>query len=125
MTRVALLVVHTNTYFSNLLPIARLLAQHGTFEPRFLFVNAYPTLARDEETCRAEGIAYEVAATRREPPWALRVARYRLRNNPAYTIGMLAATIRALRARIRRDQVELVILPADNRYDLAAYVKAA
>lgn len=125
MTRVALLVVHTNTYFSNLLPIARLLARSGAYEPQFLFANAYPMLPRDEAICLAEGFMFEIAASRSPPSWPVRVARYRLRNNPVYTLGKLATTIRALRRSLQRKNVGLMILPADNRYDLAAYVKAA
>src|SRR5687767_14788286 len=46
-TRAALLVVHTNSYFANLIPIARLLAKSGAYEPVFYFALPYPTLARD------------------------------------------------------------------------------
>lgn len=123
--RVALLVVHTNSYFSNLLPVAQLLARTPGWEPRFVFASWYPTLARDQARCREAGLAFETTA--REPP-AGRVARAvlaRVRDRAAYAAAHLVRTMRALRAAIRRGNVALVILPADNRYDLAAYVKAA
>ncbi len=120
--RVALLVVHTNSYFANLLPVARLIARSNAFVPRILFTLPYPTRARDEATCRAEGFAFEVL-----PPLGRirRSLRARLSGNPALATARLVATIRRMRATIRELDVALVILPADNRYDLAAYVRAA
>jgi hypothetical protein len=123
--RVALLVVHTNSYFSSLLPVARLLANSGAWEPRFLFARPYPTLPRDQGVCRAEAIAYEGESGDHAPAPLLRGPLARLRNNAAYAAGQHVATMWSLRKLMRERHVALLVLPADNRYDLAAYVKAA
>lgn len=121
---VALLVVHTNSYFANLLPIARLLARSGRYEPRFWFANSYPTLARDQVACREAGIAFEIANIP-GPPSRLHTALNLVRHSSVAAPVRLAATLRKVRTLLQRLHVELVILPADNRYDLAAYIKAA
>jgi hypothetical protein len=125
MTRVALLVIHTNSYFANLVPVARLLAQSGAWEPQFLFASWYPTIARDQARARDEGFAVHATVSEPPPPSRLQGVLTRVRATAPYTVGKLAWTMHSLRKRIREQRVALMILPADNRYDLAAYVKAA
>ncbi|HEY5944278.1 MAG TPA: hypothetical protein VIV40_02255 [Kofleriaceae bacterium] len=125
--RVALLVIHTNSYFANLLPVAKLLAASGIWEPRFLFPSWYPTVARDQERCDAEGFAWDADADepRRAKSSLVRGMLARLRGTLPYVLGQHVATMRKLSALLRRHRVALLVLPADNRYDLAAYVKTA
>ena len=114
----AVLVVHTNTYFANLLPIARVLHASDRYVPCFWFVRPYPTLADDVETCRRDGIAHRVhehdgwARLERTAPVIAHTAR-------------LVTTRQRVRRWLRELAARLMILPADNRYDLAVYVRAA
>lgn len=119
----ALLVIHTNSYFANLFPVAALLARAG-WQPTFAFVSWYPTVARDRARCREAGFAFEGTPAERPPPSRVQAVVTRVRSTIPFVVAQHARTMRTLRERLRRD-VDLVILPADNRYDLAAYVKAA
>ena len=52
-----LLVIQTNTYFTGLLPLGRMLKQSNQYEPIFLFCGNYPTIQNDIETCRTDGLS--------------------------------------------------------------------
>src|SRR5271157_1804538 len=53
-----LLVIHVNTYFVGLLPVARLLKRSTHYAPVFLFCRDYPALQGDLEACRTEGLPF-------------------------------------------------------------------
>ncbi len=55
--KTALLLVYGDTHFNELVRVARVLASSGRWQPRFLFSHAYPTLERDLEICRQEGLS--------------------------------------------------------------------
>ena len=56
--RRALLVVHTNTYFTGLLDVGRMLKKSGRYEPVFFFTRTYLTISKDLAILRAENISY-------------------------------------------------------------------
>jgi hypothetical protein len=153
-----LLVVHTNSYFTGLLPLAKSLLSSGIFEPLILFARAYPTLPVDLDSCRMNGIPMifgritgrEMENKRREalaksapgrirnrrlekyirmiksPPTLMNFILTRLFSGSlAWELLSLLKVISEVRAIIRREQVSLLVLPADNRYDQAAYIRAA
>lgn len=156
--RRVLLVVHTNSYFTGLLPLAKTLIRDGKFEPFFLFTRYYPTLPDDLETCRVESIsAMQGKNVKRVMDFNLhlldmksdlikklpnRVKKYlNFLRFPNFLIGeivsrildgsilgeiiSLTRVIAEIRNIIRKEKLSLIILPADNRYDQSAYIKAA
>jgi hypothetical protein len=118
----ALLVIHTNSYFANLFPVAELLRDAG-WQPRILFASPYPTLERDISRARAAGIKVETWT--HESGRLTRAVLAQLGDAAPVATAKLAATMRRVRRAIREWGVQRMILPADNRYDLAAYVRAA
>lgn len=52
------LIIHTSTYFTGLLEVARMLKQSSNYQPFFFFAQTYSTISRDLATCRAEKIPY-------------------------------------------------------------------
>ncbi len=129
-----LLVVHTNTYFANLLPTARLLKRSSAYEPVFLFASQYPTLDRDQTICRSEGIRllgplieqprvdlgrWERLARRIERVFAARGWK-----TPLSDLHALLETKARVGRVIADERIALLIFPSDNRYDIAAYVAA-
>ena len=55
-----LIVIHTNTYFSGLLPLAIELKRAGEFDPIFLFARDYPTLPAEVDVCQRENLKISV-----------------------------------------------------------------
>lgn len=129
-----LLVVHTNTYFANLLPTARLLKRSSTYEPLFCFSSYYPTLDRDQEICRRENIRFLgpplAPADFKLGGWVRRGRRVaellasKGWRTPFYHLYALLSTMAQIRGVIANERVALMIFPSDNRYDIAAYIKA-
>jgi len=117
------LVVHTNTYFTNLLPVARVLQASDRYVPRFWFVRLYPTLADDLETCRREGIAARDREAHEHDGWL--AARVERAAPVIANTARLVRTRRRVRSYLSELGARLMVLPADNRYDLAVYVRAA
>lgn len=125
--KLVLLVIHTNTYFTNLLPVAQLLQRSSSYTPAFWFVSPYPTLSRDQETCRCAGIpyrGYDAPRTLSSVPHHLDYALGRAAP-PLHQTVQLLRTMYTVRRLLRELTAALVILPADNRYDQAVYVRAA
>ena len=153
-----LLVVHTNSYFTGLLPLAKLLNRSPIHEPIFLFTRYYPTLPIDLGICQKELIAiilgrqavrelkFEPRPDEADPQkgskLVKRIRRYlRYLKSPSDLVAVLldrifggtltgetfrlAWIIKSIRKIIRQEKISLLVLPADNRYDQAAYVKAA
>jgi hypothetical protein len=124
----ALLVIHTNSYFANLWPVAQLLGESGRYEPILFFVSAYPTVAAHQALCRAEGISFiGPKPARRADRFSvmLKILSTPLRESVAFNVIQLQKKKRALRRFIREQGIGLLVLPADNRYDIALYVEAA
>jgi len=138
----AMLIIHTNTYFTGLLPVAINLKKSGRYEPVFIFCRYYPTLPNDLDRCRKEGLlfyanysaAYNTAKKllRQIPVFILSSLKYIrsiisriLFKNFLIQILLLYKQIKYFRKFINEQGISLVILPADNRYDQAAIVKAA
>jgi hypothetical protein len=137
----ALLIIHTNTYFTGLLPVAIRLKKSGKYEPSFLFCNAYPTLPSDLDRCRKERLSfhanYSEAEVRNTAKKLLRkmpvfiwsslkyISQLVYENNVFIQTRILHKQIKLIRQFINAQGISLVILPADNRYDQAAIVKAA
>lgn len=139
-----LLVIHTNTYFTGLLPMAIGLKRSGRFAPRFLFCRAYPTLSNDLDRCRQEGFLFSIHASNSE---AYNATKKLFQRAPAFILSgltylklmvtriiydnfliqgiILSRQMRFIRRLIHEQGISLVVLPADNRYDQAAIVKAA
>lgn len=113
-------MVHTNTYFTNLIPVARVLQASDRYAPQFWFVRSYPTLADDLATCRRERIAARAAHD--GDGWLARVER---RAPVIAHTARLVTTRQRVRRWLRELGARLMVLPADNRYDLAVYVRAA
>lgn len=138
----AMLIIHTNTYFNGLLPVAINLKKSGRYAPRFFFCSAYPTLSHHLDLCNQEGLSFHTNYSE-----ALDSAKKQLRKMPIFIWSglkyvksiisrivyenFLAQTlllynrIKFFRKFISEQGISLVILPADNRYDQAAIVKAA
>jgi hypothetical protein len=132
--RRCLLVVHTNTYFANLLPTARLLKQSAAYEPVFLFASQYPTLDRDQTICRSEGIrllgpsveqqCVEQGGWERLGRRIARVLAARGWKTPLSELHSLLDTKARVGRLIADEGIALLIFPSDNRYDIAAYIAA-
>jgi len=137
-----LIPIHTNTYFTGLLPVAINLKKSGRYEPRFLFCRAYPTLPNDLDRCRKERLLFHASYSeahntakkllQKIPVFILSSLKYiRLiisrivYKNLLIQILVLYNQIKFIRQFINEQGISLVILPADNRYDQAAIVKAA
>ena len=56
MTKHALLVVHTNSFFNELFNAGQILQQSGQYTPAMYFNAAYATLTRDIGRCRDVGL---------------------------------------------------------------------
>src|SRR5688572_4029261 len=108
--RVALLVIHTNSYFANLLPVARLLAESGEWQPQFLFASWYPTVGRDQERARALGFVCHGSFSEERPSSRFDIVMNRVRATTVYAIGRLALVIQRVRALLRMQRVSLLIL---------------
>ncbi len=153
----SLIVIHTNTYFTGMFPLAKYLDKHSEFEPVFLFASEYPTLPNDIESCQKASIPtlfgrdvkYQPILDSINNTVDLPVKRFTmslnmlngfirrtnnfLRQIPSrffartvlWEFYQLSDQIRTFRKLIRNSQIALLILPADNRYDLATYIKAA
>lgn len=137
-----LLIIHTNTYFTGLLPVAISLKKSCRYSPIFLFCRAYPTLPNDLDRCRQERLSFHANYSE-----ALNTAKKLLRKMPVFILSslkyirliispivyknffiqtlLLYKQIKFFRQFINEQGISLVILPADNRYDQAAIVKAA
>jgi hypothetical protein len=154
-----LMIVHTNSYFTGLFPLAKMLVRAGRFAPTIMFTREYPTLADDLKACQQESIRFmmgkkvkmemdfnaglpEKKSGAGRKRLSTRVRKYaRLLRSPAYLVHTLlskllagsilwevftlAGVIAEVRKLIRAERSVLMILPADNRYDQAAYIKAA
>jgi len=151
-----LLVIHTNTYFTGMFPLGKLLKRAKQFEPVFFFCRSYPTMYDDLENCRKQGLPFLLslfsqdvketqtraaegvseplkAYAKRRLPAPLQSAIRRLlrwelsvtSDNVFQHARRLFRQIRAVRQVIRVQDIALLVLPADNRYDQSAYVKAA
>ena len=127
-----LLVIHTNTYFNNLLPIASMFKRSGIYEPILLFVSSYPTIEKDRLTCRSLDIAYLGAGVAVRSPSLLSKMRARLARifsiiseSACAAIIALSSTRLKIRRIIRDQRIALLVFPADNRYDIAIYIRAA
>lgn len=129
-----LLVVHTNTYFANLLPTARLLKRSSAYEPLFLFPSQYPTLDRDQAICRREDIRIlgpSVGEKSAQPGGWERLGRRIARvfaargwKTPLSDLHSLLDTKARVGRVIADERIALLIFPSDNRYDIAAYIAA-
>ncbi|MCC6643089.1 MAG: hypothetical protein IT386_18155 [Deltaproteobacteria bacterium] len=127
--RAVLLVVHTNTYFVNLLPTARLLKRSRAYEPLFFFASVYPTLERDREICKRDEIRFvgpDSAEGNRAGLVHLVARRLAARGwrTPLEHVDALRATKARIRRLVADEGVVLMIFPSDNRYDIAAYIRA-
>lgn len=149
-----LIPIHANTYFTGLLQVAISLKKLGGYEPNFLFCLSYPTLQNDLETCRRENIPFHFVKNGRlehdnnagnfnacmgmkQHSWKMPIfllsslKRIKsimmriVRNNFLSQIYFLYNQIKFIRKVINEYHILLVILPADNRYDQAAIVRAA
>ena len=138
----AMLIIHTSTYFTGLLPVAISLKKSRRYSPIFLFRRAYPTLPNDLDRCRKEGLSFHTNYSE-----AHNTAKKLLRKMPVFILSrlkyvrliisriisenfliqtlLLYNQIKFFRQFISEHGISLVILPADNRYDQAAIVKAA
>ncbi len=162
MKKRIVLIIHTNTYFPGLLPLALSLQKIGNFEPVFLFARHYPHLAEDIKICQRESISVlfengveqtlalqeklNVGHNRKKElplfiqKWKRRFGWIRSKSflylveKALSTLSLfdviiqyqkLSCLMGDFRKTIRNENISLVILPADNRYDLAAYIKAA
>lgn len=138
------LIIHTNTYFTGMLHLGLFLKGLSGFEPIFFFPQDYPTLKNDVENCRENNISVLIPTITKpqqlihlpkkerymkllsSPLLLLKYILYRFFGNTIiWNMFQLHGTIKAFRSQIRKENMELVVLPADNRYDLAAYSKAA
>lgn len=137
-----MLVIHTNTYFTGLLPVAVSLKKSGRYEPIFLFCRAYPTLPNDLDRCRKERLSFYKNYSKahnttkkllRKMPifisFSLKYIRLIISRivyeNFLIQVLILYNQIKFIRQFINEQGISLVILPADNRYDQAAIVRAA
>lgn len=156
MNRVVI-VIHTNTYFTGMLPLAMMLKRNPDFEPVFLFTRYYPTLPEDIRRCTKEAISVTFnddviltdlpenknGKTRttliKMPVLVIKIIN-RLKNysetilnrlNKLFffsvinEISQLSRQIKNFKGYLSIEKISMVILPADNRYDQAAYIKAA
>lgn len=53
-----LFVINTNTYFPGLFRVAKFFRKTEMYNPEILFAGAYPTVDRDIDHCRMEGISF-------------------------------------------------------------------
>lgn len=147
-----LIIIHNNTYFNGLLPVALCLKETKEYEPIFLFRALYPTLANELAKCQVEGFRFvlsgNAALVNRTPVsdtvtissithrrWtafiplpvkrALKQSLIYAIRNPLYETWLLWRKIKSIRQLIRTHSISIMVLPADNRYDQAAYVQAA
>ncbi|MBE3140706.1 MAG: glycosyltransferase [Thermoplasmata archaeon] len=137
-----MLFIHANTYFTGLLPVAISIKKSGRYEPRFLFCGTYPTLPNELDRCRQEGLSFHANSSvayntakkllRKMPAFILSSLRYSkiiisriVFNNIMIQTLLLYNRIKLFRQLINEQDISLVIMPADNRYDQAAIVKAA
>jgi hypothetical protein len=127
--RTALFVVHTNTYFGALFPAALALRASGDFEPLFLFPRPYPTQPGELSRCEAAGVKYEIAVAVEGPrSFVGRVAQRwidAVGPDPITEFVVLRDRIARIRDLLRSRSVGVMVLAADNRFDQAAYVRAA
>lgn len=150
-----LLVVHTNTYFSGLFPLALELKRLGKFQPVILFADNYPSLREDLAACEKAAIEYQLGRNIGRQYTAsvlgsgsegvelsVKIRKYiRLMRSPRVLLDLIFfrifshailwkaleifRQIKYIRGFIRDKSISLLILPADNRYDQAVYVKSA
>lgn len=152
-----LIVIHTNTYLSGMLPLALALRKTGEFETKFLFARDYPTMGDDAQACTQERLAvycgmglnipelitdHDATAVVNATGHFGRLKKYiSLLNSPRLLLMLILARffsgirsweffdlhhqIEYIRNFIKTNEISLLVLPSDNRYDLPAYVKAA
>ena len=151
MLKRALLVIHTNTYFTCLLPVARMLKRSGKYEPVFFFSRTYPTITQDLGVCQAERIpcldqngesvkalpsVSPAVDVDQEPASRQRVGQrvkqlvlrpFRglgLRNNVLYQLWYLGRRIRFAHQLIIQQRPALLVLAGDNAgYDTPVLTK--
>lgn len=141
-----LIVIHTNTYFTGMFPLGMNIKDLYEIDPVVLFAEEYPTLAMDVESCEAACIPV-VFGPDVKPLFASVIgsvdARKKNRNfkSFSYLIRQILRRLFAgsvlleffdlhqqsmwMRRLLRQQNIKLVILPSDNRYNLSVYVKAA
>ncbi len=144
MTRV-LLIVHNNTYFAGLALVGEILKRQGKYEPLILFVKDYPTLQSDINICLKENFSYILApdlviskgngtapsSTKKTLLTIISgiriITRFFLKKMPinvVYHLYIMKRELTIIRQLICKNRISMIILPADNRYDQAVYIKA-
>jgi hypothetical protein len=139
-----LLLNHVNTYFTGLFPLALMLKNSDEFEPVVLFSRQYPTVFEDIEICKQHQLEVcfigelehlNLANTSQKSgkfSFTSRSILNSIRIRLAYSslglifeLDKIAKQIRFIRQLFNKKNIELLILPADNRYDFSLYVRAA
>jgi len=143
----ALIVIHIESCFPELLNVARLLKQSGRYEPIFLFVEGYyATIQRDMLTCEAEHIPHlnplsepgrhllhETLAGRlwhlvlSSVPEALaETVKFSIFGSVPYQLWRHSQRLGFVKRLIQKEQISLLIPGLDlAHYDTSLFIKAA
>ena len=109
-----LVVVHINTFFTELFQVGRLLKQSGEYEPVFVFY-PYPTRDLDMRRCDSEGMRYVDAPIVERPRFHVPLA------TPLVGLGQSRRKIRDLLARF---DLALVVMGGDMvGYDTSIWIR--
>lgn len=134
-----LLVIHVDSYFRNLIEVARALAQEEVGLPTFYFPRLYPSVEKDIEVCRSEGFEFirgfsgvwvdnfSGATESARPSFFARMRRYARENFFMDLLRELKSKSfdkKRIRELLLQHKVSLLILAGDNvGYDTGLFIK--
>lgn len=136
--RQILFVVHVDSYFRNLIEVARLVAGHTVWKPLLYFPRLYPSVEADIETCQREGFDFvrgfsgtwqdDFSRIEAQPlPLASRLMSGIKRSFPVFLYGQIRhylREIRRIRSFLDRTGASLLVVAGDNAgFDTALFIR--